>query len=234
MSENTHAEDRPDPTSGTTEPTLDEVERELRLVRARERALELAETAAMRETLPARVDRPTSAVPYLGATGIGGAAMLAAVFALGLPAATVATYGLTFLALGMGLKRMEDVPPDHPNALLRWAGDRMERLGEKFGVETYGLMALTTFLHYEVASLSVPAVPLAELFVDFPGNLIVYFVQEIIETVMNMVWAGLWWIPLFTEAGWAIALSVIAAAWAVVWMLDLPVDEEEVGAAPED
>lgn len=232
MSENPRADGRTDPASDATEPSLDEVERELRLVRARERARELAETEEMRENLPARVDGPTSIVPYLGATGVGGAAMLAAVLALGLPAATVATYGLTFLALGMALKRVEDVPPDHPNALLRWASDRIERLGEKFGVETYGLIALTTFLHYEVASLSVPAVPLSRLLADFPANLIVYLVQELIETVMNMVWAGLWWIPLVTGTGWTIALSVIAAAWAVVWMLDIQADEDGGEASP--
>jgi hypothetical protein len=179
--------------------------------------------------LPTRVDPPATVLPYLGATGVAGAAMLAGVLVLGLPVSTVATYGLTFLGLGMALKRVEDVPPDHPSALLRWVGDRIERLGEKFGVETYGLVALTTFLHYEVASLSVPAVPLSRLLSDFPANLIVYLVRELIETVMNMVWAGLWWLPLFTGTGWTIALAVIAAAWAVVWVLDMPERVEDYG-----
>jgi len=203
------------------DPTVEDVERELRLARARELADRKAEEAAMRANLPVRVDTPASPIPYLGATGVSLAAMAGGILALGLPALTVATWGLTFLGVAMVLKRMDDVPPDHPNGLVRWLSDRVERMRDSYGVELYGVISLTTFIQYEIASLSTASVPLQRILSDVPGGLIEYLVTEMIESIMNAVWAALWWMPLF-GGGWQLALAVIAAAWAVLWVLDMP------------
>ena len=214
------------------EPTIDEVERVLQLERGRELAERTAEETAMRENLPARVDEPDSVVPYLGATGVAGAAMGIGILGLGLPVPTVSAWGLTFLGLALLFRRMDDVPPDHPNALLRWAGSRVERLREKFGAELYGVMSLTTFVQYELSSLSNTDLSLAEFLADPVVVAVTWFITETIESLMNAIWASLWWLPLFSQ-GWQLALAVIAAAWAVLWMLDMPVGDTDPEARPE-
>jgi hypothetical protein len=204
------------------EPTLDEVERELRLARAEEVRAEIAEREAMRSNLPVRADEPASPLPYLGATAVTSVALVAGVVFAGFPLVLAAQFGLTFLGLSMIFKRMEDVPTDHPNGLLRWASDRVEVLREKFGVELYGMISLTAFLRAEVMSLSSSSISLAELLANPIAGVIQWFVSELIESIMNAVWAALWWLPLFTGAGVQLALAVIAAAWAVLWVLDMP------------
>jgi len=213
-------------------PRIDEVERELRLARAREHAASKAEELAMRENLPVHVDPPASPLPYLAATGISTAAMGVGVLALGLPLLPVATWGLTFLACALILKRMDDVPPDHPNAVVRWLSDRVESLRDKFGIELYGVAAMTTFIQLEVGSLSTSAYSLADLLANPIGTAISWFIGELIESIMNLVQAFLWWMPLF-GAGWQLGLAVIAAAWAVLWVLDMPEPPPEDYGAKE-
>lgn len=218
----------------TAHPTIEDVEREVRLARARRLAEaksrevtlradpEAREVLPSRGDLPARIDDPASPIPYLAATGVTLAAMLAGVFGLGLSALPVATWGLTFLGVSMVLKRMDDVPPDHPNGLVRWVGDRVERLRDTFGIELYGVMSLTAFIQYEVASLSSSSIPLQRILTDIPGGLAEYMIREVIESFGNMVQAFLWWMPLF-GSGWQFAVPIVAAAWAVLWVLDMPV-----------
>lgn len=204
------------------DPTIDEIERGLRRARAEEIRSQIAEREAMQATLPTRVDEPASPVPYLGATAITSVALVAGIVFAGLPAFLATQLALTFLGAAMILKRADDIPTDHPNALLRWVGDRVDRLGDKFGIELYGLMALTTFLRAEVLSLSSSTVSLAEILASPVAGLIQWFISELIESIMNAIGAALWWMPLFANLGWELAAAVIAAAWAVLWVLDMP------------
>ena len=210
-------------------PSIDEVERALRLARAEEVRARVAEREAMRANLPVRVDEPASPAPYVAATAITMVALVAGIAFAGFPAALATQFALSFLALSMIFKRMEDVPSDHPSSVLRWASDRIEALGEKFGVELYGMISLTAFLRAEALSLSSSSISLAEILANPIGGIIQWFVAELIESVMNAVWAALWWMPLFSGAGWQIAAAVIAAAWAVLWVLDMP-DRERDGS----
>ncbi len=209
------------------QPTIDDVERELRRAQAEDLRARVAEREAMEANLPTRVDEPASPLPYLGATAITSVAVVAGVVFAGLPALLSAQVALAFLALAMIFKRADDIPTDHPNALLRWVGDRVDRLGDKFGVELYGLVALTTFLRAEVQSLSSSAVTLAEILASPVAGIIQWFVSELIESIMNVIWAAMWWLPLFTNLSWELGVAVIAAAWAVLWILDVP--EREAG-----
>ena len=213
-------------------PTIDEVERALKLAKAEELRAQVAEREAMHANLPVRVDEPASPVPYVAATAITSVALVAGVVFAGFPAAIAAQYGLTFLGLSMIFKRMEDVPTDHPSGLLRWVSDRVEALGEKFGVELYGMISLTAFLRAEVLSLSSSNVSLAEFLANPIVGAVSWFVSELIESIMNAIGAVLWWLPLFTGVGWELALAVIAAAWSVLWVLDMPDRESEDAADP--
>ncbi len=222
-----HAGDGPDDA-----PTIDEVERALKLAKAAELRVQVAERESMRANLPVRVDEPASPVPYVAATAIGSVALVAGIVFAGFPAALATQYGLTFLGLSMIFRRMEDVPVDHPSDLLRWASDRIEALGEKFGVELYGMISLTAFLRAEALSLSSSSISLAELMSNPIGSVIQWFVAEMMESIMNAVWAALWWMPLFAGVGWQLAVAVIAVAWGVLWVLDMP-DRPEGDVAGE-
>jgi len=212
------------------EPTIDEIERELRRARAEELRAQVAERRAIQADLPVRVDEPASSVPYFGAAAITSVALVAGIVFAGLPALLSTQVALTFLAAAMILKRADDIPTDHPSALLRWVGDRVDRLGDKFGIELYGLMALTSFLRAEVQSLSSSAVTLAEILASPVAGIIQWLVSELIESIMNAVWAAMWWLPLFSSLRWELGVAVIAAAWAVLWVLDMPERVEDFGA----
>jgi len=211
------------------DPTIEEIERELRRARADELRAQIAEREVTESNLPTRVDEPASPLPYLGATAISSVALVAGIVFAGLPAFVATQVALTFLAAAMIFKRADDIPTDHPNALLRWVGDRVDRLGDRFGVELYGLMGLTTFLRSEVQSLSSSTVSLAEILASPIAGLVQWFISEMIESIMNAIWAAMWWLPLFANLSWELGVAVIAAAWAVLWVLDLPERDEDHG-----
>lgn len=164
--------------------------------------------------------------PYLLATALAMAAMLLLVVTTSLPAAGVFQIGLTFLAVAMVVRRLQDLPDDTDNPFLVWLHERAERLQGKFGVEFYGIAALTAFLRAEadwVGGLSI-----GELLSNPIGTLISWFVPALIESIMNAVWSALWWMQLMLYIdGWPLFITVVVAGWAVWRVLDItPLDDD--------
>lgn len=170
--------------------------------------------------LPASTD---AALPYLGAAAVGLAAMITLVAATALPAAGVFQVGLTFLAVAMVARRVEEIPADSEHPLVAWTADHLDRLGDRFGVEFYGMASLTAFLRAEVISLSSTSLSLADLLSNPVGTAISWLVSEFVESVMNAVWAALWWIPLLQATpGTGAFVATVAVGWLVWRMLDDP------------
>lgn len=161
-------------------------------------------------------------LPYAGATGLAVVAMVALVAATALPAAGVLQVGLTFLAVAMIARRLEDLPPDAGSAPVAWVAERLRRLGDDFGVEFYGLASLTAFLRAEARSLLQSDVSVADLLSNPVGTAITWLITEAIESLMNAIWATLWWLQLLRALpGLWVFAATLAAGWAVWRILDI-------------
>lgn len=186
------------------------------------------------ETSPDRPTRRAAAgewdepavVPYLTATLLAVTAMTVLVLATTLPAAGVFQAGLTFLAVAMVVRRLEDAPRNSDNPVLSWLHDRAVQLEGKFGVEFYGIAALTSFIRAEADV--VTDLSLSGLLSNPVGTLISWFVSALIESIMNVVWASLWWFELMQQVdGLPLLAAIIGAGWLVWRVLDITPDPEE-------
>jgi hypothetical protein len=178
------------------------------------------------------VDRPLPAsgglapvLPYLGAVGLAGAVMAVLVAVTSLPVAGVVQVGLTFVAVALVARRLEDVPPDAGNRVLAWVAERLRGMGDRFGVEFYGLASLTAFLRAEAISLSQTEISWAELLDDPVVSAVTWLITEAIQSFMNAIWAGLWWLQLYREVvplqGLGVFVAVIVAGWGVWRVLEI-------------
>lgn len=170
---------------------------------------------------------PSSPRPYLAATGIALIAMVLLVATTALPAPEVFQIGLTFLAVAMGVRRLQDIPYGGHNPLLAWLHDRADDLAERFGVEFYGIAGLTAFLRAEadlVTDLSV-----GDLLANPLGAAISWFISALVESIVNAIWSALWWVQLMRVIdGWPLFLGIVGAGWLVWRILDItPRGEEE-------
>lgn len=170
-------------------------------------------------------DRP-AVLPYLTATALALVAMTLLVTSTALPAAGVFQVGLTFLAIAMVVRRLEDAPRDTGNPVLDWLTDRAVQLEGKFGVGFYGVAALTSFLRAEVNL--VGDLSLGGILSDPIGTAVSLFVSALIESIMNAVWAALWWVELMSVVdGLPLLAGIVGAGWLVWRVLDIT-------PAPED
>jgi len=170
-------------------------------------------------------DRP-AVLPYLTATLLAVVSMTILVAATTLPAAGVFQIGLTFLAVAMVVRRLEDAPQDSDNPVVAWLHDRAMQLEGKFGVEFYGVAALTSFLRAEVDI--VTGLSLDGLLANPIGTAISWFVSALVESILNAVWAALWWFELMQRVdGLPLLGAIIGAGWLVWRVLDIT-------PAPED
>jgi hypothetical protein len=158
--------------------------------------------------------------------GVSLAAMLLLVVATSLPAAGIFQIGLAFLAVAMIVRRFEDIPEDTDNPVLGWIYDRVEQLEGKFGVEFYGIAALTAFLRAEAdwaTDLSI-----GDLLADPVATAIQWFVGALVESIMNAVWSALWWLQLMQVIeGWPLFIAVVVAGWLVWRVLDISPTKED-------
>jgi hypothetical protein len=160
--------------------------------------------------------------PYLRATGLATAVLAVLVVVGGFPAAATLQVGLTYLAVALVARRLEDLPPEVGSRPVRWVAERLRRLEDDFGVEFYGLASLTAFLRAQVISLSDTEISLSGLLDDPIVSLVTWLISELIESVFNVVWATLWWLQLLRAVpgvGWFVA--VVAGGWAVWRLLDV-------------
>lgn len=183
------------------------------------------EESATREPGSGEWDRP-AVLPYLTATLLALTAMIVLVLSTTLPAAGVFQIGLTFLAVAMVVRRLEDAPKDSDNPVVAWLHDRAIQLEGKFGVEFYGVAALTSFLRAEVDL--VTGISIDGFLANPIGAAIVWFVSALMESIMNAVWASLWWFQLMQEVdGLPLLGGIIVAGWLVWRVLDITPDPED-------
>lgn len=110
--------------------------------------------------------------------------------------------------------------------MVTWLHDRAVQLEGKFGVEFYGVAALTSFLRAEADLLS--GVSIDGFLANPIGSAMAWFVSALIESIMNLVWASLWWFQLMQEVeGLPLLAGIIGAGWVVWRVLDIT-------PAPED
>jgi hypothetical protein len=185
-----------------------------------------------------RVTLPTAGNPrlrpYLQATGLAAAVLAVLVVVGGFPPAATFQLGLTYLAVALVARRLEDLPPEVGSRPVRWGAERLRRLEDDFGVEFYGLASLTAFLRAQVLSLSETEISLSGLLDDPIVSLVTWLIAELIESVFNVLWATLWWLQLLRAVpgiGWFVA--VVAAGWAVWRLLDVEPRGETARAAAE-
>lgn len=160
--------------------------------------------------------------PYLRATALAVSTLAVLIVVAGVPVAATLQVGLTYLAVALGARRLEDLPPDAGGRVVQWVAERLRRLEDDFGVEFYGLASLTAFLRAQVISLSETEISLSGLLENPIVSLVTWLISELIESVVNMVWATLWWLQLLRAVpgvGWFVA--VVAAGWAVWRLLDV-------------
>jgi hypothetical protein len=170
--------------------------------------------------------------PYLVAIGVGVAAMLVLIAVAGLPAAAVFQIGLTFLAVAMVVRRFEDIPEDTDNPVLGWLYDRVVQLEGKFGVEFYGIAALTSFLRSEVDLVDDLAV--GDLLANPVGAAISWFISALIESVVNAFWASLWWLQLLQATdGLYVFVGIVMAGWLVWRVLEITPPDGGAEEGPE-
>ncbi len=214
-----------------TNPEIEEIERALASRRALE-AQERNQPAAGRG-----LGRGVVLTPYLRATGLGSLAMAGLVLATAIPAAGILLYGGTFLAVAMGVRALEDLPVESDTRVLHWLADRADALSEKFGVQFYGVASLTAFIHAEISTFGGLGFPLKAILSNPIGVGVGWFVQALVQSILNFVWSALWWLQLIAVdgIGGGLLAAIIVAGWLVWKVLDhqpLPRDDGSRTLAP--
>lgn len=185
--------------------------------------------------LPALPEEPTastaltpaspsaSLVQYAGASALATVAMTALVIGTAIPTTGILKYGSTFLLVAIAMRWAQDLDRDSEHPVVRWLARRSESLGNKFGVEFYGISALTAFAWAELSTMSIFSVPLARVLADPIGVAVGLFVEWIMESITNALSAILWWLDLFRAPGvdTRTAILIMVAGWAVWRVLDL-------------
>lgn len=179
-------------------------------------------------------------LPYLAAAGLAGAAMAVLVAGLALPAAEVLPVGLLFLAVALGVRWLEDLPPGTGGRTLSWVAEHVRGLGRDYGVEFYGIASITAFLRAEATSLAETELVLDSLLNEPVRSVISWLVTEAFESMVNAVFAVFWWLELYRGVADAYGASVFAgilvAGWAVWRVLGItpPPDDERVTELGEE
>lgn len=164
---------------------------------------------------------PAGLATYAGASAVASLAMVVLVLGLGLPAGGVVLTGSFFLAVAATMRRLQDLDSRELPPVLAAVVDHLEELGDRWGLEFYGIASLTAFLRAEARSLLDSGVTLAEFLASPLSAAIRWLVAEFVESIMNAVWAPLWWLQLFQAvSGLEVFIAVVAAGWAVWWLLD--------------
>jgi hypothetical protein len=166
--------------------------------------------------------------------------MAVLVAGLALPAAEVLPVGLLFLAVALGVRWLEDLPPGTGGRALSWVAEHVRGLGRDYGVEFYGIASITAFLRAEATSLAETELVLDSLLNEPVRSVISWLVTEAFESMVNAVFAVFWWLELYRGVADAYGASVFAgilvAGWAVWRVLGItpPPDDERVTELGEE
>jgi len=155
---------------------------------------------------PLRVDSPG---PYVAA-GVFGAFVIGLTVALtDVPTAPLVGIGILFAALAVTTRRLRELAKEPRVGLARRARSLCRALDERWGLEFYGLAAVTAFLWLEAGSLVR---------------------LEIGDTLGNAGLALLWWYPAWMHVGDPLGtptfVMLLAAAWTFWFVLGVHPEEE--------
>jgi len=153
--------------------------------------------------------RVDSLGPYLAASAFGIAATILVVTLTDVPTAPLLGVGTTFALLAAATRRLRELPTEPHGPLARRACVLCRALEERWGLEFYGLVALSTFLWLEAGSLVR---------------------LEFGESLRNVLDAAIWWYPMWLEVGEPLGVTtfvmLLAAAWTFWLVLGVHPEEE--------
>lgn len=155
---------------------------------------------------PPRVD---SLGPYLAALGFGIVATALVLTLTEVPAAPVLGIGTIFAALSIATRRLRELPHRPRGPLARRVCALCRSLDQLWGLEFYGLAALSAFIWLQAGS-----------FVRFQPA----------ESFANVLEATVWWYPMWMEVGQPFGAStfvmLVAAGWTFWFVLGVHPEAE--------